>query len=94
MNMDPLVILIGLTFIMALFFYGINIHFPRLAKLKYYVALVLFALGCLGWIAVLLKYGGLLTAVISSWFLVLSVIAITIAFLMDLYDKKKKQANP
>ncbi|MFT9596775.1 hypothetical protein [Mesobacillus sp.] len=91
--MEPLVILISLTFIMALFFYGINIHFPRLAKLKYYVALVLFALGCLGWIAVLLRYGSLLTAVVSSWLLVLAVIAFMIAFLMDLYDKKKKQAN-
>ncbi|MBS8266729.1 hypothetical protein DYI25_20095 [Mesobacillus boroniphilus] len=89
--MDSIVILIGLTFIMALFFYGINIHFPHSAKLKYYVALVLFALGCLGWLSVLLRYGWLLTAVISSWLLVLSVIAISIALLMDLYDKKRNK---
>jgi hypothetical protein len=91
--MDFVVILISFSFIMSLVFYGINIHFPRLAKLKYYVALVLFILGCLGWIAVLLRYGWLLTAVVSSWLLVLAVIAFMIAFLMDFYAEKREQSN-
>lgn len=92
MVMD-LFMFIAFTFIVSLTFYGINVHYPRIKKLKYYVALFLFVLGCIGWIAVLLGYGWLMTAVVSSALLLLAVIAFFIAFVLDFYDRKKNQAS-
>ena len=91
--MDAIVIFIGIVFIVALLFYGLNIHFPRLKKLKYYMALLFFAIGCSGWFAVFLGHGWLMTAVVSSALLLLAVVSFSIAFLFDFYDKKKNQAS-
>lgn len=91
--MDAIVIFIGVVFIVALLFYGINIHFPGLKKLKYYMAMLLFALGCSGWFAIFLGHGWLMTAVVSSALLLLAVVSFSIAFLFDFYEKKKNQAS-
>lgn len=88
-----LFLLIGITFIVTLTFYGINVHYPRKKKLKYYVALLLFAFGCVGWIAVFIGHGWLMTAVVSSALLLFAVITLFIAFGLDFYDRKKNQAS-
>lgn len=88
--MEPIVIVIVITFLMALVFYAINLHYPHLKKLKYYVTLLLFALGCFGWLAIWLGFGWLTTAVVSTAMLLFSGIGYLIALILDFYDKKKK----
>jgi predicted Kef-type K+ transport protein len=81
--MEPIVLFSGITFILALTFFGINYHYPHLKKIKYFVPLSLFIMGCLGWIAVWLGFGWMTTAVVSTALILLAAISFIVALAMD-----------
>lgn len=90
--MDPIFIFVVFIFFISLGFYAINIHYPRLKKLKYYTAVLFLIFGCSGWFAIMLGYGGLMTAVVSTGILIFSGITFSVAIIMDIFDKKKNKA--
>ncbi|MEH7441181.1 hypothetical protein V7201_02500 [Bacillus sp. JJ1122] len=74
-------------FILSLSFFGINVHYSHLKKIKY-IAVVSFGVaGCLGWVTVWLGFGWLTMAVISTSLLILSALSFLTALLIDYYVK-------
>ena len=83
--MELILLFIGILFILSLSFFGINVHYSHLKKIKY-IAVVSFGVaGCLGWISVWLGFGWLTTAVMSTALLILSALSFLTALLMDYY---------
>jgi hypothetical protein len=57
--MELILLFIGIMFILSLSFYGINVHYSHLKKIKYIAVVIFGVAGCVGWIFVWLGFGWL-----------------------------------
>ncbi|CAM3859578.1 hypothetical protein [Mesobacillus thioparans] len=80
-------LIISFVFLISLVFYAINLFLPDKSRLKYYVSLCLGIIGLMGWVYVWFGNGWLLSAVISTAFILLSAISFLTAFILDLFFK-------
>ncbi|WP_175384323.1 hypothetical protein [Bacillus sp. FJAT-27225] len=78
-------VLIVAVFVVALAYYAGNLFLPKKRKLKYYLSLFIGFIGLAGWAFILLRLaGGLLTAVVSTFLLILSFLSFITAIIIDL----------
>ncbi|ETI70418.1 hypothetical protein [Neobacillus vireti] len=95
--MSGWVIVFFIVFVVLYGFYAIDLYLPKKKNLKYVISLCFLIVGLLGWLYIWFGSGWLIAGIVSTAFLVLSVISVSIAFLLDLgskvKDKRKSTIN-
>ncbi|MCJ8009575.1 hypothetical protein ACFFF5_13485 [Lederbergia wuyishanensis] len=71
--------------------YSINIYLPKKKYLKYVISLIFFFVGVVGWVYVWFGSGWLITGIISTLFLVLSLLSFVFTIGLDLYTYAKSK---